>query len=197
MSPQHEATILEELRRTHAQLVKTPPSSTPAGRDGHHGWSMRLTVEEVDLLLKIVDERDELRRQLVGDWEPPFPPATVVPHTQEWARAATSFDIDGCSIPMTPEQIAPFTDGREARECPLRDTIHDCPLGGCANDSPRESDVPDLPHEDRAAFPAPAGSVYAVCVICSGRVVQGPGHSAWRHLVIGGYGAPHEARPHA
>lgn len=70
MSAEFEAQILAEIRRTHAQLKRTPPSSTPAQGNGVHGWSMRLTIEEVDLLLAIVDERDDLKRRLLTDWEP-------------------------------------------------------------------------------------------------------------------------------
>lgn len=67
MSPTQEATVLDELRRTYAQLKKAHGSS----------WSMRLTLEEVEVLLRLADEVTELRRQTVGDWEPDFPPVRI------------------------------------------------------------------------------------------------------------------------
>lgn len=78
MSAAHEAEILADLRRTHAQLkdahhVKTSPAPS--------AWSMRLTLEEVDVLLAAVDERNALRREVTGDPAPPFPPVSVRVHT--------------------------------------------------------------------------------------------------------------------
>lgn len=120
MSAEYEAQILADLRRTHAQLKGAALSSTPAQRDGHHGWSMRLTIEEVDLLLGIVDERDDLKRRLLSDWEPDLEP--IEPPAEVVVRRGT------------------FPAG-----CPFRDVIHDCPLGGCPDASPREVQIPDLP----------------------------------------------------
>lgn len=130
MSAEFEAQILADLRRTHAQLKKTPPSSTPAQGNGVHGWSMRLTVEEVDLLLKIVDERDDLKRRLLSDWEPDFP------ETKKEAaeRTLSKLDADLAALPPVIGYVS----------CPFVDTIHDCPLGGCPDASPREVQIPDL-----------------------------------------------------
>lgn len=73
VSPVHADEILRDLRRTHAQLRNA--GKTALGRDiTPSGWSMRLTLEEVDVLLAIVDERDDLKRRLLGDWEPDIEP---------------------------------------------------------------------------------------------------------------------------
>lgn len=159
MSAEFEAQILADLRRTHAQLKKTPPSSTPAQGNGVHGWSMRLTVEEVDLLLKIVDERDDLKRRLLSDWEPDH-------------IAATDTEVRKLG----------GVDGRieSTTSCPFADTVHDCPLGGCPDASPREVQIPDLPTETsarlapkhpagREARETPPRTPLSHATMCSGR----------------------------
>lgn len=38
-----------------------------------HGWSLRLTFGEIRALLRAVDERDDLKRRLLGEWEGDLP----------------------------------------------------------------------------------------------------------------------------
>lgn len=59
----HDATIIGELRTVRARIGAK--------------LSMSITLEEVDALLRAVDERDELRRQTVGDFEAGFLPVKV------------------------------------------------------------------------------------------------------------------------
>jgi hypothetical protein len=185
MSAEFEATILAEIRRTHAQLKKTPPSSTPAQGNGVHGWSMRLTVEEVDVLLAIVDERDALKRRLLSDWEPEIHPVVSEP-------------IDGAS------------ERARHSSCPFVDMIHACPLGGCPDASPREVQIPDLPKQGRAekatreliddvgreARETPPESTvemtfgYPRCAVCGVNIAQGRDEGTWIHL--GTYLLSHE-----
>lgn len=140
-----ESTILAEIRKTHAQLKK-------ASDEGQGGWTMRLTVEEMDTLLAIVDERDELRRQTVGDWEPDFPPVRV-----ETVRAD---ELGPFVLGSVSDHLAALNDAAHAlaeaqdipphlvvEGCPRRGTIHDCPLGGCP------TPVRDLGREQRETPP--------------------------------------------
>jgi len=123
MSAEFEAQILADLRRTHAQLKANVGGSNGVPTNAvAAAWSMRLTVEEVDLLLRIVDERDDLKRRLLSDWEPDLP----------------------VGVSAGPQTTAP------PAGCPFADTIHDCPLGGCPDASPREAQIPDLPKQGRA-----------------------------------------------
>lgn len=47
--------------------------------DDDERWSIRLTLCEVDALLRAVDERDDLKRRLIGEWEGDIPePVRVV-----------------------------------------------------------------------------------------------------------------------
>lgn len=59
MSPANREQVLADLRRTHAQLKANQADNAEMPV---HQWSMRLTLEEVDVLLAIVDERDDLKR---------------------------------------------------------------------------------------------------------------------------------------
>lgn len=120
MSAEHEAAILADLRRTHAQLKVDRENANV------NAWSMRLTIEEVDLLLAIVDERDELRRQTVGDLETPFAPVRV---------GRITFPT------LTDEEKVTIN------TCPHAGTHHSCPLGGCPSFERREV-VGNTPHDD-------------------------------------------------
>lgn len=126
----HDATIISELRTVRARIGAK--------------LSMSITLEEVDALLRAVDERDELRRQTVGDLEAGFPPVrvtSVLPMSEEELPL---------SIPTAAEWIDAQPKGAgPAMSCPRRDTIHDCPLGGCADTTPRVSEIPDLPTDER------------------------------------------------
>lgn len=132
----HDATIIAELRGVR-------------GRIGAK-LSMSVTLEEVDALLRAVDERDELRRQTVGDLETGFPPVrvtSVLPMSEE--ELPLSIPTAAEWIDAQPKSAGP------AMSCPRRDTIHDCPLGGCADTTPRVSEIPDLPvgREERETPP--------------------------------------------
>jgi len=131
VSVEHEAAILSDLRRTHAQLKKvgdgTPRPTVPAT------WSMRLTVEEVDLLLAIVDERDDLKRRLVGDWE-------------------GDLSESGTPVLTEAERVTINT-------CPHAGTHHNCPLGGCPTFEPRKvigREEREAPSRPRSAPTGPA-----------------------------------------
>jgi hypothetical protein len=56
VSPQLDARMLADLRTWRARLA---PTSTGGNR-----WSARLTVDELDMLLRVADDRDALRREL-------------------------------------------------------------------------------------------------------------------------------------
>lgn len=87
----HDETVIAELRRCRAGLKVPTPAERPA-------WTMKLTMEEVDALLRAVDERDDLRREVCGDPTPPFPPVSVtVAHegVYETRRCDSICDGDG------------------------------------------------------------------------------------------------------
>lgn len=67
--------LIDELRSARRRLEGATP------------LAMKVTLEELDALFRAVDERDELRRQTVGDWEPDFPPVRVVPPATTGAEA--------------------------------------------------------------------------------------------------------------
>lgn len=142
VTAEREAQILADLRRTHAQLKAGATMRTVPVE-----WSMRFTLEEVDVILAAIDERDELRRQTVGDWEPDFPPVTVSSVTLPMSEEELPLGIPTAAewIDSRPKSAGP------AMSCPRRDTIHDCPLGGCADTTPRVSEIPDLPIMGTAA----------------------------------------------
>lgn len=176
MSPQHEATILDELRRTYAQLKKTagPPNLNVKA------WSMRLTLEEVEVVLAAVDERDELRREVCGDPIPPFPsvtvreaaitPTYVVPAPGRYLitgdgpvpipdELGTDEMRDEMIRNLPGEAVAALVRGSGVKietittGCPRFGTHHDCPLGGCPTfESNRETGIPDLPTLDLLPF---------------------------------------------
>lgn len=128
----HIETVIADLRRTHAQLAGNTPSAANAKTPRE--WSMRLTVEEVGALLAIVDERDELRRQTVGDWEPDFPPVTVEKHV----------GIAGIPAHWVDAETPPLSDlGREEREAPPSTVMHIAGRSGVLCGADRVSHVTD------------------------------------------------------
>ena len=56
VTPQLDARMLADLREWRARV---DTNAREAGR-----WSMRLTLDELDMLLRIADERDAIRREL-------------------------------------------------------------------------------------------------------------------------------------
>ena len=166
VSPEREATVIAEIRRTHAQL-RNGRVTAEVGASGIE-WSMRFTVEEVDVLLAIVDERDDLKRRLLEDWEGDELEGIPircnerepgVPREARARRCELDAGHDGYHIyPRTMEDhtieagarpgtfiARPELRSEASSGCPRRDTIHDCPLGGCADASPREAEIPDVP----------------------------------------------------
>ncbi len=65
VSPELDARLLADLREWRARLH---PTSLEGNR-----WSARLTIVELDALLRIADERDALRRAAVAEWEADIP----------------------------------------------------------------------------------------------------------------------------
>ena len=77
ISPRLDARMLADLREYRARLS---PTSL-----GGYRWSARLTIDELDMLLRVADERDALRRELVDMPDDRFAPVPVssVPFTAE------------------------------------------------------------------------------------------------------------------
>ena len=77
VTPQLDARLLADIREWRARLA-------PTGVDGNR-WSARLTIVELDMLLRVAAERDALRRELVDMPDDHFAPVPVrsVPFTAE------------------------------------------------------------------------------------------------------------------
>ena len=77
VSPELDARMLADLREFRTRLV---PTSLEGNR-----WSARLTIDELDMLLRVAAERDALRRELVDMPDDHFAPVPVrsVPFTAE------------------------------------------------------------------------------------------------------------------
>lgn len=78
-------------------------------------WSIRLTLGEVDALLRAVDDRDDLKRRLVGEWEgdvpEPMPAVEVVPHEGtlgEFVEAQSDDDLNPCPMCGRPRPVGPY-----------------------------------------------------------------------------------------
>ena len=99
VTPQLDAHMLAELREWRARV--------DTSRDARR-WSMRLTLDELDMLLRIADERDAIRRELceMPDDVTLAPKLAVVPLV--WPAtmiaahghdgAATAAEIEACRI---------------------------------------------------------------------------------------------------
>lgn len=65
-----------------AEMIRDIRSARAQAADD--SWSLRLTLGEIDALLRAVDDRDDALRRLVGEWEgeapDPRPVVTVTPH---------------------------------------------------------------------------------------------------------------------
>lgn len=61
VSPQLDARLLGDLREWRARLAAT-------SLEGNR-WSARLTIDELDMLLRAVAERDALKAALCSEWE--------------------------------------------------------------------------------------------------------------------------------
>ena len=96
VTPQLDARMLADLRECRARV------------DTNGRWSMRLTLDELDMLLRIADERDAIRRELceMPDDVTLAPKLAVVPFV--WPAtmiaahghdgAATAAEIEACRI---------------------------------------------------------------------------------------------------
>lgn len=75
VSPELDARMLADLREWRARLA---PTSLGGNR-----WSARLTIDELDMLLRVADDRDALRRELceMPDDDTLAPRPAVVPLT--------------------------------------------------------------------------------------------------------------------
>lgn len=116
--------IIADLRWMHQQLTAGNSMRTSEPTK----WSMRLTLEEVETILRLADEVIELRRQTVGDWEMDTP----------LPLRATSVSFAPIGTPAPPSGSFLMTD------CPRFGTIHDCPLGGCPTGREARETPPDL-----------------------------------------------------
>ena len=65
VSPELDARLLADLREWRARL-------SPTGLGGSR-WSARLTIDELDMLLRVAAERDALKAAAVADWEAEIP----------------------------------------------------------------------------------------------------------------------------
>ena len=122
VSPELDARLLADLREWRARLAPT--------NLGGNRWSARLTIDELDMLLRVAAERDALKAAAMAEWEADIP-------AEIRARAAATPAVEGC---------------------PRRGTIHDCPLGGCPTpvrhvNAPRSVE-PVLGREARETPPA-------------------------------------------
>lgn len=69
VTPQLDARMLADLREWRARV---DTNAREAGR-----WSMRLTLDELDMLLRIADERDALKREACADPDEPARPVEI------------------------------------------------------------------------------------------------------------------------
>ena len=63
---ERDARVIAELRQNLERVESTENGAA-------HGWSLRLTFGEIRALLRAVDERDDLKRRLLGEWEGDIP----------------------------------------------------------------------------------------------------------------------------
>ena len=79
VSPELDARLLADLREWRAHLA---PTSLEGNR-----WSARLTIDELDMLLRVAAERDALKAAAVAEWEADIP-AEIRERAGEPAHAA-------------------------------------------------------------------------------------------------------------
>lgn len=65
VTPQYDARMLAELREWRRRLA-------PTSLDGNR-WSARLTIDELDMLLRVAAERDALKAAACAEWEADIP----------------------------------------------------------------------------------------------------------------------------
>lgn len=107
VSPQLDARLLGDLREWRARLAPTP-------LEGNR-WSARLTIDELDMLLRVAAERDALKAALCFEWEADTP-------AEIRARA------------VQPEAM-PFRAGSTALGIPYAEPTHEPDeCGGCVED---------------------------------------------------------------
>lgn len=66
VTPELDARMLADLREWRDRIEPSPGS-----------WSMRLTIDELDMLLRRCAEVDELKRQACETWEPSRAPIEI------------------------------------------------------------------------------------------------------------------------
>lgn len=88
----HDAKVVADLRSNRA---------LQNAREVDDRWSMRLTFGEIDALLRIADERDDLKRRLIGEWEgdvpEPLPVVDVVQHEGTLGED-TPYEVEKCAV---------------------------------------------------------------------------------------------------
>lgn len=94
VSPELDARLLADLREWRSRLH-------PTNLDGNR-WSARLTIDELDALLRIADERDALRAASVAEWEADIPRevrerAAESPYPPAMRAAASSSLVPTCA----------------------------------------------------------------------------------------------------
>lgn len=100
VSPELDARLLADLREWRARLA---PTSLEGNR-----WSARLTIDELDMLLRVAAERDALKAAAAAEWEADIP-------AEIRARAASlpagHALVDGVVVPLPAERAPlPFCD---------------------------------------------------------------------------------------
>lgn len=94
VSPRLDARMLADIREWRARLA-------PTSLDGNR-WSARLTIDELDMLLHVADERDAIKRELC---EMPDD-VTLAPKLAVVEIPAGHALIGGEVVPLDPESIA-------------------------------------------------------------------------------------------
>lgn len=112
VTPQYDARMLAEIREWRSRLA---PTSLEGNR-----WSARLTIDELDMLLRVAAERDALKAAACAEWEADIP-------AEVRERAGSTHDL-----------------GREERETPPR-PAGSTALGIAYAEPMHEPEEPDAP----------------------------------------------------
>lgn len=104
VSPELDARMLAELR----EWRRLAPTSVDGNR-----WSARLTIDELDMLLRVAAERDALKAALCSEWEADIPAEirarAVQPEAMPVRAGSTALGIP-YAHPMREPGLLPFCD---------------------------------------------------------------------------------------